>query len=85
MPFFTSLGLVAAIAIQGVWLNNTYILIEENLRKESSEAIAEAVRKEASIRFATTPKGTSIDGSSKNDTVPENTFFMKELRIWAIR
>lgn len=75
LPFFTSLGLVAAIAIQGVWLNNTYILIEENLRKESSEAIAEAVRKEASIRFATTPKGTSIDGSSKNDTVPENTFF----------
>lgn len=75
LPFFTSLGLVAAIAIQGVWLYNTYTLIKENVRKESSEAIAEAVRKEASIRFATTPKGTSINGSSKNDTVPENTFF----------
>lgn len=82
LPLFTSLGLLAALSMQGIWLYNTYGLTNKNIYKESSEVIAKAVRKEASIRFKKTPEGTTINGSSKNDTVPEITYFYQGITEW---
>lgn len=52
------IGLISAIALQSLWLFNTYKLIENNIQKESYAIIEKALEEEGNIRFGQTPKGT---------------------------
>ena len=75
----TFLGLIGALALQTVWLINTYQLIQANIRKESYETIEKALEEEGNMRFGQTPKGTEIKSGPTNDTIPSMTYFYQRL------
>mgnify|MGYP003177970458 FL=1 len=75
----TFLGLIGALALQTVWLINTYQLIQANIRKESYETIEKALEEEGNMRFGQTPKGTKIMSGPTNDTIPPMTYFYQRL------
>ena len=62
---FTVLGLVAILTLQAIWLFNTYMLVKNNILKESFDTLEESLNKEVELRIDRTPKGTQIIGSSK--------------------
>lgn len=74
---FVFIGIIAIIALQMLWLYNTYTALEKNLYKECNTILLKAIRREISIRFQEAPKGTEIVGTSihsdmrKNELVPE--------------
>ena len=74
----TFLGLIGALALQTVWLINTYQLIEANIRKESYETIEKALEEEGKMRFRQAPKGTEIEFSTE-DTIPPRTYLYQHL------
>lgn len=76
---FTFVGLVGALALQSIWLHNTYTLIKNNIEKESYAIIEKALQEEGNIRFGQTPKGTEIMGGVANDTIPPMTCFYERL------
>ena len=73
------IGLISAIALQSLWLFNTYKLIENNIQKESYAIIEKALEEEGNIRFGQTPKGTEIMSGPTNDTIPPMTYFYERL------
>lgn len=73
------IGLISAIALQSLWLFNTYKLIENNIQKESYAVIEKALEEEGNIRFGQTPKGTEIMSGPTNDTIPPMTYFYERL------
>lgn len=73
------IGLISAIALQSLWLFNTYKLIENNIQKESYAIIEKALEEEGNIRFGQTPKGTEIMSGPTNDTIPPITYFYERL------
>ena len=76
---FTILGLIAILSLQIVWLFNTYMLVKNNLIKESFEALEESLDREVELRIERTPKETQIIGGSTNDSVPHLTYFSESL------
>lgn len=76
---FTILGLIAILSLQTAWLFNTYMLVKNNLIKESFEALEESLDKEVELRIERTPKETQIIGGSTNDSVPHLTYFSESL------
>lgn len=73
------IGLISVIALQSLWLFNTYKLIENNIQKESYAIIEKALEEEGNIRFGQTPKGTEIMSGPTNDTIPPITYFYERL------
>ena len=73
------IGLISAIALQSLWLFNTYKLIENNIQKESYAVIEKALEEEGNMRFGQTPEGTKIMSGSINDTIPPITYFYERL------
>lgn len=76
---FTILGLIAILSLQIVWLFNTYMLVKNNLIKESFEALEESLDREVELRIERTPKETQIIGGATNDSVPHLTYFSESL------
>ena len=76
---FTFLGLIAVLALQSIWLYNTYILVRNNIQKECYAIIEKSLEEEGNMRFGTTPKGTSIHSGPTNDTIPPMTYFYERL------
>lgn len=76
---FTVLGLVAILTLQAIWLFNTYVLVRNNILKESFDALEESLNKEVELRIDRTPKGTQIIGSSSGDSIPPLTYFSENL------
>lgn len=76
---FTFLGLIAALALQSIWLYNTYILIKNNIQKECYSIIEKSLQEEGNMRFGNTPKGTEIMSGPTNDTIPAMTYFYERL------
>ena len=62
---FTILGLIAILSLQIVWLFNTYMLVKNNLIKESFEALEESLDREVELRIERTPKETQIIGGQR--------------------
>lgn len=79
ISLLTFLGLIGALALQSIWLYNTYTLIRNNIQKESYAIIEKALQEEGRIRFGQTPKGTAIMGGPTNDTIPSMTYFYERL------
>lgn len=79
ISLLTFLGLIGALALQSIWLYNTYTLIRNNIQKESYAIIEKALQEEGNIRFGQTPKGTTIEGGGYNDTIPRETLLFQRL------
>ena len=76
---FTVLGLIAILTLQAMWLFNTFMLVGNNVIKESSDALEESLNREVELRIDRTPKGTQIVGGSSNDSIPHLTYFSENL------
>lgn len=76
---FTVLGLIAILTLQAVWLFNTFMLVGNNVIKESSDTLEESLNREVELRINRTPKETQIVGGSSNDSIPHLTYFSENL------
>ena len=48
---FTVLGLVAILTLQTIWLFNTYVLVRNNILKESFDTLEESLDREVELRI----------------------------------
>lgn len=82
LKIITAISLTSILALQFIWLCNTYVLIRDNICEETDQILYEAIEEEALKRFHTTPKGTSIEGKQEKETkdsIPEITYLEEGL------
>ena len=72
-------GLIGAMALQMIWINNSYELIKNDIKNEGYATIEKALEEEGNMRFGQTPKGTRIKSGPTNDTIPPMTYFYEQL------
>ena len=72
-------GLVGAMALQMIWIYNSYELIKNDILNEGYATIEKALEEEGNMRFGQTPKGTAIKSGPTNDTIPPMTYFYERL------
>lgn len=72
-------GLIGAMALQMIWIYNSYELIKNDILNEGYATIEKALEEEGNIRFGKTPKGTEIMSGPTNDTIPPMTYFYERL------
>lgn len=72
-------GLVGAMALQMIWIYNSYELIKNDIKNEGYATIEKALEKEITLRFRQVPKGTEIVAEAMNDTISSITFISEEL------
>ena len=72
-------GLVGAMALQMIWIYNSYELIKNDILNEGYATIEKALEEEGNMRFGQTPKGTRIKSGPTNDTIPPMTYFYERL------
>lgn len=72
-------GLVGAMALQMIWIYNSYELIKNDIKNEGYATIEKALEEEGNMRFGQTPKGTRIKSDPTNDTIPPMTYFYEQL------
>ena len=72
-------GLVGAMALQMIWIYNSYELIKNDILNEGYATIEKALEEEGNMRFGQTPKGTEIMSGPTNDTIPPMTYFYERL------
>lgn len=62
-------GLIGAMALQIIWIYNSYELIKNDIQDEGYATIEKALEKEITLRFRQVPKGTEIVAEAMNDTI----------------
>ena len=72
-------GLIGAMALQIIWIYNSYELIRNDILNEGYATIEKALEEEGNMRFGQTPKGTKIMSGPTNDTIPPMTYFYERL------
>lgn len=72
-------GLIGAMALQMIWIYNSYELIKNDIQNEGYATIEKALEEEGNMRFGKTPKGTEIMSGPTNDTIPPMTYFYERL------
>ena len=72
-------GLIGAMALQMIWIYNSYELIRNDILNEGYATIEKALEEEGNMRFGQTPKGTRIKSGPTNDTIPPMTYFYERL------
>lgn len=72
-------GLIGAMALQIIWIYNSYELIKNDIKNEGYATIEKALEEEGNMRFGQTPKGTRIKSGPTNDTIPPMTYFYERL------
>lgn len=72
-------GLIGAMALQMIWIYNSYELIKNDIKNEGYATIEKALEEEGNMRFGKTPKGTEIMSGPTNDTIPPMTYFYERL------
>ena len=72
-------GLIGAMALQMIWIYNSYELIRNDILNEGYATIEKALEEEGNMRFGQTPKGTKIMSGPTNDTIPPMTYFYERL------
>ena len=72
-------GLIGAMALQMIWIYNSYELIKNDILNEGYATIEKALEEEGNMRFGKTPKGTEIMSGPTNDTIPPITYFYERL------
>lgn len=72
-------GLIGAMALQMIWIYNSYELIKNDILNEGYATIEKSLEEEGNMRFGQTPKGTEIMSGPTNDTIPPMTYFYERL------
>ena len=72
-------GLIGAMALQIIWIYNSYELIKSDIQDEGYATIEKALEKEITLRFRQVPKGTEIVAEAMNDTISSITFISEKL------
>ena len=73
------ISLTSILALQLMWLCNTYILIRNNISEEINQILYTGMEDEAITRLNKTPKGTNIKGEAATDSIPEITYLEEGL------
>ena len=79
LKIITAISLTSILALQLMWLCNTYILIRNNISEEINQILYTGMEDEAITRLNTTPKGTNIKGEAATDSIPEITYLEEGL------
>ena len=79
MKIITAISLTSILALQLMWLCNTYILIRNNISEEINQILYTGMEDEAITRLNKTPKGTNIKGEAATDSIPEITYLEEGL------
>lgn len=79
LKIITSISLTSILALQLMWLCNTYILIRNNISEEINQILYTGMEDEAITRLNKTPKGTNIKGEAATDSIPEITYLEEGL------
>ena len=67
-------GLIGAMALQMIWIYNSYELIRNDLLKVSSEVFEKALREETNLACKEIPEGTEILAGPESDSIPQITY-----------
>lgn len=73
-------GLIGAIALQMVWIYNSYELIRNDLLKVSSEVFEKALREETNLACKEIPEGTEILAGPESDSIPSITYLYEGIQ-----
>ena len=79
LKIITAISLTSILALQLMWLCNTYILIRNNISEEINQILYTGMEDEAITRLNKTPKGTNITGEAATDSIPEITYLEEGL------
>lgn len=76
----TLVGLIAIVALQTVWLYNTYYLIQHDIEEKSNSIIHDALISESIYRMRLVDKPMTIEsGEVQQDTIPYCTYLQEAL------
>lgn len=67
-------GLIGAMALQMIWIYNSYELIKNDLLKVSSEVFEKVLREETNLACKEIPEGTEILAGPESDSIPQITY-----------
>ena len=79
LKIITAISLTSILALQLMWLCNTYILIRNNISEKINQILYTEMEDEAITRLNKTPKGTNIKGEAATDSIPEITYLEEGL------
>ena len=79
LKIITAISLTSILALQLMWLCNTYILIRNNISEEINQILYTGMEDEAITRLNKTHKGTNIKGEAATDSIPEITYLEEGL------
>lgn len=79
LKIITAISLTSILALQLMWLCNTYILIRNNISEEINQILYTGMEDEAITRLNKPPKGTNIKGEAATDSIPEITYLEEGL------
>ena len=79
LKIITAISLTSILALQLMWLCNTYILIRNNISEEINQILYTGMEDEAITPLNKTPKGTNIKGEAATDSIPEITYLEEGL------
>ena len=79
LKIITAISLTSILALQLMWLCNTYILIRNNISEEINQILYTGMEDEAITRLNKTPKGTNIKGEAATDSITEITYLEEGL------
>lgn len=73
-------GLIGAMALQIIWIYNSYELIRNDLLKVSSEVFEKALREETNLACKEIPEGTEILAGPESDSIPSITYLYEGIQ-----
>lgn len=73
-------GLIGAMALQMIWIYNSYELIRNDLLKVSSEVFEKALREETNLACKEIPEGTEILAGPESDSIPSITYLYEGIQ-----
>ena len=73
-------GLIGAMALQMIWIYNSYELIRNDLLKASSEVFEKALREETNLACKEIPEGTEILAGPESDSIPSITYLYEGIQ-----
>ena len=73
-------GLIGAMALQMIWIYNSYELIRNDLLKVSSEVFEKALREETNLACKDIPEGTEILAGPESDSIPSITYLYEGIQ-----
>ena len=73
-------GLIGAMALQMIWIYNSYELIRNDLLKVSFEVFEKALREETNLACKEIPEGTEILAGPESDSIPSITYLYEGIQ-----